>query len=543
MKTLLKYNSILFALILLLSSCEDFLTEEPTTEITELDFFQDEANARLAVNAMYDPLGWGESTILGSGGHSYEFIIGDIVSDDSEKGSTDSDQMGISNLKNFTANGGTTNVNMLWSKHFIAIGRANLVIKNLEDSPIEQSIKDELEGEARFVRAYSYFTLVKIFGGVPLFESPVTPDQINAKEFSRAPSHEVYALIDEDFQFAVDHLPVKGVREVGRANQGAAAAYLARSFMYQIGTDNTNEHTWNEVLTITDDFISGNYGAYSLTPNYAEIFEFEGENNIESIFEIQAVDNGIDAFTQGAYIGSEWTVFQNPQFMGGWGFNTPTSDLASVFESNDPRRPSTTIAIGEFAHGVEMLTSERNTTGYYSRKAILAPDSWVTEKGSGYNIRKFRYADILLMNAEAAYHSGDVAKAVANLQEIRNRASQSTYPKGFNPSDPEGYESTGFAPLDNSVIPASGQALLDFIHLERRRELGMEQLRFWDLVRTGRFVNTMNANYGTGSEALSHSITSSNTESQDQQIINPIPVFPIPALEVANWGIEQNTNY
>ncbi len=542
MKTIIQYKAFLI-LTLMCWSCEDFLTEEPTTEITELDFFRDEANARLAVNAMYDPLGWGESTILGSGGHSYEFIIGDIVSDDSEKGSTDGDQLGIQNLKNFTANGGTSNINMLWAKHFIAIGRANLVIKNLKDSPLNEDIKSEFEAEAKYIRAYSYFALVRIFGGVPLFSSPVTPDEINAKNFQRAPIFEVYAQIESDLEFAVANLPVKGVREPGRANQGAAAAYLARAIMYQLGTDNTNGHTWNEVLEITDNFIAGDYGNYGLTANYSEIFEFEGENNIESIFEIQAVDNGIDPFSQGAYIGTEWTVFQNPQFMGGWGFNTPTADLASIFESNDPRRPATTIAVGEYAHGVEMEASERNRTGYYSRKAILAPDEWVTEKGSGYNIRKFRYADILLMNAEAAYHTGDAPKAISRLQEIRNRASQSTYPKGFVSTDPTGYAPTGFTPLDNSIIPSGGQALLDFIYLERRRELGMEQLRFWDLVRTGRFVQVMEAQYGTGSSVLSHAITSSTPETSDQVIVNPIPVFPIPALEVANWGIKQNLNY
>jgi hypothetical protein len=162
---------------------------------------------------------------------------------------------------------------------------------------------------------------------------------------------------------------------------------------------------------------------------------------------------------------------------------------------------------------------------------------WDTEKGSGVNVRHFRYADILLMNAEAAYHTGDNAKAIAQLEEIRNRASQSTFPMGYDPDFPQSYPDTTLAPLDNSIIPASGQALLDFIYLERRRELGMEHLRFWDLVRTGRFMDTMAALYGNDykTEATKH-IAPGNT-------VNPVPVFPIPAIEVAEWDIAQNPNY
>lgn len=540
-----KYISVLIVTITLLTtSCKDFLELEPTTEVTELDFFRDAENALLAVNAMYDPLGYGESSILGPGGHSYEFIIGDICSDDAEKGSTDSDQIGISQLKNFTANGGNTNINILWSKHYVAIARANLVLRNLPDSPLSESLKSEFEGEAKFIRAYSYFVLVKIFGAVPLFSSPVTPSQINDKTFTNANIYDVYSLIDSDLQFAIDNLPEKGVKELGRANKGAAAAFLARSIMYQLGTDNTNEHTWREVLDITNNFVSGQYGAYSLTANYAEIFDSFGENNSESIFEIQAVDLGIDPFSPGPYIGSEWSVFQHPQSMGGWGFNTPTTDFVNIFESNDPRRHNTALAVGEHAFGIEMETSERNKTGFYTRKAILHPDEWITEKGSGYNIRKFRYADILLMNAEAAFQEGIPSQAVARLEEIRNRASQSTFPRGFDPNDARGFTTTGFVALDNSIIPAGGQALLDFIYLERRRELGMEQLRFWDLVRTGRFSTTMSTKYSISTSIINeHAYTSSNKQSSDQVIVNPIPVFPIPALEVADWGITQNPGY
>ena len=189
--------------------------------------------------------------------------------------------------------------------------------------------------------------------------------------------------------------------------------------------------------------------------------------------------------------------------------------------------------------------TERNQTGYFPRKSILEPDEWITEKGSGYNVRKFRYADILLMNAEAAYHTGNFSQSVERLTEVRNRASQSTFPRGFDPNDPEGFTITGFPALDNSIIPASGQSLLDFIYLERRRELGMEQLRFWDLVRSGRYIDAMSQNFGVPSSNIeSRAFRSGGPETLTEQVIvNPIPVFPIPALEVSDWGIPQNPGY
>lgn len=545
-KQLIKYSLLLFC-VMGLFQCENFLDEAPRALQSEDAAFLEESTARLVVNGMYDPLAWGESGQLANG-HSYEFLFGDICTDDAEKGSTFSDYPDLTQMKAFTVAATTGAVTTIWAKHWIAINRANTVLRNLPDSPLDQRIKDEFEAEAKFVRAYSYFVLVRIFGGVPLFETPVSPDDINARNFTRASISEIYALIDSDLEFAVSNLPLKGVREIGRANKGAAAAYLARAYMYQIGTDNTNGHSWDQVLDITNRFINGEYGSYALASNYATIFEAEGENNIESIFEIQAVDNGVDPFSRGDYIGNEWTIFRNPQFMGGWGFSNPTANLAEDFEPNDPRRPSTVLAIGEHAYGVEMVVSERNHTGYYNRKAIEDPELWITDKGSGQNIRKFRYADILLMNAEAAYHTGNTAQAIERLSEIRDRASNSTYPKGFDPNDPAGYQPTTFAPLDNSLIPAGGQELLDFIYLERRRELGMEQLRFWDLVRTGRYIQRIRETYQNledpsdsgyaervASTVLDHAVTNG--------VVNPIPLFPIPAADMDDWGLTQNRGY
>lgn len=546
-------------------ACDDILTEDsPDYLVSEDNVFLDPELVEQAVTGMYDPISWGQNTYTSGGfSHSYEFIFGDICSDNALKGSEQSDQIGIQQLKTFVAEPGNQNIIAVWNKFWAAIARANLVLKNIETANVSEDNRVSFEGEARFIRAYSYLSLVTIFGGLPTFDEPVDIADINERNFQRDPLYINYRLIEEDLSAAIDLLPAKSAsRAPGRATQGAAAAYLARAILYQLGTDNTNGHTWDEVLEITDNFINGQYGNYSLVSNYATIFEAEGENNEESIFEVQAVDNGLDAGN--ASTGAMWTVFQNPQSMSGWGFNVPTMDLVDSYELNDPRRASSVIAVGEYAYGEALQSSIRNATGYYHRKAIAEPDLWVsgstagnTEKGSYQNIRKFRYAEILLINAEAAYHTGDESKARTRLVEIRDRASASTYPKGWNPAEPAGYEATGFSVLDNSVVnSATGSALLDLVKLERRRELAMEATRIWDLVRWGDYESAIRTTYydeydaantgyadQTADNMLLHAITATQKESEEQVVVNPIPTFPIPGFDAVGWGINQNPNY
>jgi len=539
---------MLFLLIMVAASCSDFLEEEPRGLQTIDGAFKDENSARLVLNGMYDAITWGESSSNGFSGHSYEFIIGDICTDDAEKGSTDADLVDIQRLKEFNTNGANSNVTTMWGKYWVAINRANVVLQSLQNSTLSENAVRQFEGEAKFIRGYSYLQLVTIFGGVPLFEEPVGSEAINARDFSRAEIGAVYELIDADLRSAINVLPLKGNVAPGIATQGAAASYLARSIMYQIGTENRSNYDWDAVLTLTDEIIAGDYGNYRLASNYAAIWSIEGENNEESIWEIQAVDNGLESFERGPSTGSMWTVVQSPFFLGGWGFNTPTENLALSYEDNDPRRACTTIAIGEYAFGQELIAHERNKTGYYHRKAIIDPAIWNTQKGSDANIRKFRFADILLMNAEAAYHTGDLSKAVGNLETIRNRASFSTFPQGYNPDDIYGYESTGYAPLDNSVIPQNGQGLLDFIYLERRRELGMETLRFMDLVRTGRYDQRISETYTNLSDPDDSGFADRVLSSLSTVVVqgssgNPIPLFPIPTKDLEDWGLTQNSGY
>ena len=232
--------------------------------------------------------------------------------------------------------------------------------------------------------------------------------------------------------------------------------------------------------------------------------------------------------------GTTANIFQNNRSLWGWGFNNPTQNLVDEFETGDPRLASTAYADGDVVLGIvqEIDFPAENETGYLNRKAALVQP--ITTKAAGQNIRKFRYADILLMKAEAAFHTGDEASARQILNMIRDRARSSTRPKG----SVEGsltYEPYTAAELDGVLPPVlgtvSGQDLLNAIMHERRVELAMESLRFWDQVRTGTYINSLPAD--VQGAAQGRTLTG----------VNPIPVLPIPLDEVQTWNLEQNPGY
>ena len=536
-----KYILFVFAFVAV-SGCEDYLEVEPLGAPTDANFFNDPANAIKAVNAIYDPLTWGQSglTLPVNFSHSYEFIVGDILTDDAVKGSTDSDLPGITELEEWSATPANANIVTLWYNPWVGIYRANIALKSLPDAPLEANFRNRLMGEAYFLKGYYYFLLARVFGGVPLLDEPLNPDDIEARNFERASLGETYTKIFKLFQSAIEWLPQRSQYsevDLGRATQGTARAYLARAMMYEIGTVNQNGLTWDDVYEETNAIITS--GQYSLVSNFATIFQLEGENNVESIFEVQASAANTDDVFLGT--GTVENRFQNPFDTWGWGFNVPRNDLFDAYADNDPRRPATLMTEGENAYGIaiNVTAGNRNPEGILNRKVIGHPDNGPAFNGDGeQNIRKFRYADILLMQAEAEYHRGNETNAVNLVNQVRRRASNSTFPLGYNTGNPSGYD----APPFGGTLPMlpeelSGQALLDAIWLERRLELAMESLRFWDLVRTGRYMAALDAKFGDSAvsgEAMSHSITG---------LVNPIPLLPIPTTEVVSWGLAQNPGY
>jgi hypothetical protein len=524
-------------LALLSQACSDFLEKEPLGQESDQTFFNDAGNAALAVNAIYDAVSWDENGITG-GGHNYEYITGDILSDDAAKGSTSGDFMAIKYYERWQAQANDFLVGATWANMYAAIYRANQVIKNLPPSPVDEATKTPLLGQAYFLRAYSYMNLASKVGGLPLVTEPLAIAQWGKVE--RASLGETYALIEDDLTQAIGMLPEKsqyGSGDLGRATRGAARAYLARAIMYQLGTDNANNHTWQEVYDLTTDII--NSGQYQLELNYARIFENEAENGPESIFEIQFISNNVGSGP--AKTGTTSTVFQGNRSTFGWGFNNPTKELVQSFEPGDPRMAVTVYKDGDIVVGeLNNIKTSDNETGYLNRKGFLEKSLRSSEsKDSPKNILKFRYADILLMNAEAAYYLGKEGEARDLVNAIRQRARTSTKPKGSTAVNASTYE-----PYENlaGVLPdiaATGQALLQAIWDERRHELAMESLRYYDLIRTGQYYDAMLKEDPTGETTNRAWIRSV----QGAGVTHTFPVLGLPGVEASSWNLKQNPGW
>jgi hypothetical protein len=328
---------------------------------------------------------------------------------------------------------------------------------------MDQTLKDRYIAEALYLRALFYFDLVRAWGDVPIITtSVVTSDLI------RDSKAEVYDLIEEDLLIAVQNLPEKSEyssSELGRATKGAARALLSKVYLFQNDFINAEKYAL-EVI---------NSGQYSLEPDFEDVSSVNGDQGIESIFEVTALPfEGV--FNGGNQYANVQGVRGTPNR--GWGFNRPTLDLQNSFEPNDPRLEATVIYLGEVLDGITIVgdgltpdeTRDENNTlieiECYNQK-VWTPGINVPTQ-FGHNRRILRYADVLLVAAESLNENGKTSEALTYLNSIRERARAG----------------------DNSLLPditeTDKSLLRDIIFNERRHELAMEGHRYWDLLRTGR---------------------------------------------------------
>ncbi|TCO08438.1 RagB/SusD family nutrient uptake outer membrane protein [Natronoflexus pectinivorans] len=535
--------------------CSDFLEIDPINTQSEANFFNVPENAILAVNGCYGLLGMTEGP--GPDGnwqaHNYEFFFGDILSDDAEKGSNESDFPDITDMKIWDAKPDNGVIDALWIKIYDGISRCNTALERLAESTLEDRLRKRLMGEVYFIRGYWYFYGSRVFGGLPIFTEPVRPSQFGNVE--RASLHETYLQAEKDFKAAIERLPERSgyaPEDLGRATKGAARHYLARLYMYMIGTDIDNTSiTWQSVYDVTSAIISS--GEYRLADNYALIWEPMGENSAESVFELQMLEGSHN--NKPRKTGSNFNQFQANRLDWGWGFNNPTLDLFNSFEEDDPRL-SVTLYGPTFNNGIMGgqqwdydLTEQM--TPFLNRKAALMPGERPNiTKSSSYNIRLARYAEVLLNHAEAAYHTGNETEARDMINMVRERARNSTFARGFDEGSLD-FPVTGFSG-NLPDVTASGEALLEAIYQERRTELGMEAIRYFDLVRTGRYLETLDKIRQTFTPAHDESILRyANIDLRSNALERSIPgpngnrvfLLPIPLREVADWGLRQNPGY
>lgn len=444
------------ALMLIGTSCKDFLDIKPQGELTQEAFPTTASDALLATNAAY-------VTLRNWHYHSGGYPILDIMSDDTHKGSNPNDQLNtLGPYDNFTITPTQDGLDRWWASLYEGIKRTNVVIEKVPLINMDTNLRGRYVAEARFLRGLYYFDLVRAWGGVPLVLTTNPPLKV-----PRSTAAEIYAQIEKDWLFAASRLPEKGAynsQELGRASKGAAKAFLAKMYLFR------NDFVNAEKFAL--EVINGNQ-LYDLEANFAHANSREGEHGIESVFEIGAFE------TENA-LGNQYANTQGVRGTPnrGWGFNRPSENLRNGFEANDPRMKLTIIDLGDVIDGITIL-GDGSTPDYlyddngniverecYNRKVWIPGFSTNTQYG--HNRRLMRFSDVLLMAAEALNENNKPGQALVYLNRVRARARMG----------------------NNAILPditvTDKDALRNLILTERRFELALEGHRFWDLVRTGK---------------------------------------------------------
>lgn len=471
--------------------CEkNFLELDPPYTQDAENYFNTEADYQQALIGAYDLL---QASFL-------NVWIGEIASDNSIAGGESvTDTKGLHEIDEMQHGGENNELRSVFRWYYAGIARANFILEAQDN--LDFASKPSVMAQAKFLRGYYYFQLVKFFGDVPLvIDERLGPDGASSKE--RLPASEVYAQIEQDLQDAADGLEWI-VSEKGRVTKGAALSLLGKVYLYQDKFSDAAS-TLNQVIT------SGNY---SLVSNYAELFTVAGENSSESVFEIEY--SGLEGGGYGCLICLEGNAapgfhgirqYTGPVYGDGNSYNLPTQELYDAFSASDLRRDASILDIDAFIAAqanpadITYAIGGGGHTGYYNNKYIKRqgeiglPDNDLT---SPVNYRVIRYADVLLMAAEAYNRSGNDGTALTYLNEVRARVNMPT-------------------------IKSSGNQLTEDIWNERRLELSGEGHRFFDLVRTGKA-----ATFIEGFQENKHEL------------------FPIPQAEIdlagGNW--DQNPNY
>ena len=487
-----KINSIIiFALIstvfFTISGCKKFLNIDPPYAQDAENYFQNQSDYELALIGAYDLL---QASFL-------SVWIGEIASDNTIAGGESvTDTEGLHQIDQMNHGGVNNELRSVFRWNYAGITRANYILEYKDN--IDFPGKDHLIAEARFLRAFYYFELVKFFGDIPL----VVDQRLGVEEVSKLPrtsAADVYAQIEEDLIYAASILDVSNVVK-GKATKGAALALLGKAYLYQ--------NKWADAASAFDEIINNNW--YTLIPDYADLFSVTNENNSETVFDVQY--SGLEGGSYGCLVCLEGNAgpgfqgirqYNGPVYGDGNSYNLPTQNLYDFFPTNDSRRDYTILDIDAFIaaqanpQSISYAIGAGGHTGYYNNKYIKRqgeiglPDNDLT---SPVNYRVIRYADVLLMSAEANFQNGNSSLAEQYINEVRARA--------------------GVASMSGITI--------DDIYNERRLELSCEGHRFFDLVRTNKASSSIDG-FSSGTHEL----------------------FPIPQIEIdlagGNWS--QNPGY
>jgi len=453
----------LTVLLLAGTGCKKFLTTELLGVYPETEFYQTEAQAVLAINSAYQPLSFSSS-------QNCLWVFGDVASDDAAKGGVAGDQADIGLIDDFNINPINGNLENEWARLYEGVTRCNLVLSKVPPIDMDINLQSRILAEAKFLRSWYYFTLVNIFGDVPLVLEPLNADQLQIEQSPVATIFET--VIEPDLLDAAANLPVNYTgTDVGRVTSGAAKALLAKAYLF--------EKKWDKAASTAAEVIAS--GQYGLMTIYSENFNNNFRNNIESVFEIQHL-SAQDPFTGNVL--NQWFA---PSVDGGYFFNAPTQNFVDEFEKTaggvyDPRLDYTVGRDSMPWFNGETFNSDWSPTGYLTRKHQQPfSEIPISLKGdASINYVAIRYADVLLWYAEALNELGNSSQALGPLNEVRKRARESYL---YDNSLP------GFGTVPAGLLPdvtATDQTSVRIaIQHERRVELGIEFHRYFDLIRYG----------------------------------------------------------
>ncbi len=498
MKRILYSLSLL--VVLVIAGCsKDFLEVAPIGQLSSDNFLKTDNDVKLATMGVYNKIQQNYS----AGAWASVFFIKNLPADDTKcAGPNAGDTPEYQYLDDFNITSDNTRFATIWTNFYSTINSCNTIIVNVGGNPDATTAMKVMVGEAKALRAFSYLDLVIMFGGVPLMT--VNPTQASEFSLPRATPAAVYAQIETDLKDAIAVLPTKGeyaAIDKFRFSKGTAQALLGKAYLYQ--------KKYAEAATVLGTCISSNQ--YGLEANYPDIWAKSHEFGTESVFEISYTSQenyGWGNFPWGG--GNESNIemqLEGPRadgdgsfdfshldptklnIVGGWGFNLPSKEIGDLLYSNpaDKRIKGSVVSEADyFAAGGAYQPGEYpyDYEGYlrlkYANRAseTTDPATGQPELNYGSNYRIIRYADVLLMAAEAYNKSGNDGAAQAELKKITDRAGIAAHTE-------------------------SGAALFDQIVIERAKELCFEGSRYWDLVRWGMAPAQMgNIGFVTGKHEL-----------------------------------------
>ena len=468
------YTSVL---AIFLISCEDKLFLEPTSDISLTGFYRTADDIELAVAGAYDAL-----QSYGQYGSLFKFYM-EVRSDNSyvEDLSRSSGQRGQFDV--FTLESNNTFVNDTWVSCYEGVQRCNVILNRIDNVSMAPTVKNSRKGETLFLRALTYFNMVRIWGDIPLVSEEIN-NPFDAFDHVRNSAEEVYELIEEDLLDAIELLPTENMGD--RVEKGAAQTLLAKVYLTR-GRDQEAAQLLQAVI---------NSDQYRLLDNYEDVFGIDNEGNNEIIFEVQFKKGGLG---EGSPHANEHAPTNATDLVGNVGNtvgdNLPIPELYNAYTDEDKRK-----------NMIGQLTDGR----LYSKKYLDVPTS---NLDGGNNVIVLRYADVLLMYAEAMNNIGYQAdgEAFDYLNMVRERA--------------------GLPSFSSSELNTQ-ESFDDAIQKERQLELSFENHRWFDLVRTGTALPVMQ-NHTYPNPNITISISENNL------------LFPIPLTQIdASSGLlDQNQGY